>query len=137
METCSKCGKKLKKGELFCSECGTKIKNSNTNTKKETNKKPVKKNKEGLLTASLVIGIISIIFSAILNVLIVPLAILGLIFGIVGKSSKGKGKKIAGIVLNSLALFIAIIVFSIIMAFVVSIANDSDNIFNNTYYIYY
>ena len=133
MEICSKCGKKLKKGELFCSECGTKVKNSDINTKKVNNNKSTKKNKEGLLTASLVIGIIAIIFSAVLNVLIVPVAILGLIFGIVGKSSKGKGKKIAGIILNSFALFIAVIVFVVIMVFAVSIANDSDNIFNNAY----
>ena len=144
METCSKCGKKLKKGELFCGECGTKVKKGtkketpkkDAKAKKETPKKEVKTNKdnkEGLLVASLVIGIIAIIFAAVLNILIVPLAVLGLIFGIVGKSSKGNGKKIAGIILNSLSIFIGILVFSIIVAFVVSVINDSDNMFNNAY----
>ncbi|MBQ2639990.1 MAG: zinc-ribbon domain-containing protein [Bacilli bacterium] len=133
METCSKCGKKLKKGDLFCGECGTKVGKKVAKKKEEVSKKETKKSNEGLVVASLVIGIIAIIFSAVLNILIVPLAILGLIFGIVGKSSKGKGKKIAGIILNSLALFIAIVVFTIIVVFIVSVVNDSDNVFNNAY----
>ena len=121
---CSKCGKKLKKGDLFCNGCGAKVKKTNS---KENNTKK----KEGLITASIVIGIIAILFSVVLNILILPLAILGLIFGIVGKSTKGK--KIAGIVTNSIAIVVGIIMFSLLIVLLASIANDSDNAFNNTF----
>lgn len=73
------------------------------------------KKQDGIGTASLVIGIISVVSSLLCNVLIVPLAIVGLIFGIISKT-KG-GKKIAGIILNicGIVLPFIILVFGIIL----------------------
>ena len=103
MKFCPKCGEKLKKGEKACPKCSKK------EVKKTTKKE--QKPKQGFVIAGLVIGIISIILSFILSIFILPLAALGLIFAICGTGKKGK--KVAGIVTNSVAIFIAVV-----MAFV-------------------
>ena len=66
--------------------------------------------------ASLILGIISLVFAWIPCVGVYALipAILGLIFGIVGmvkskKTGEGKGISIAGLVLNILAMTVAIL----------------------------
>lgn len=89
---CKECGTLNEKGTKFCKNCGKEL-----------------KVKEGLGTASLVIGIFAIIFSFIFTLLNLILSITGLILGIVNKS-KG-GKKVAGIVLNAIAIFFSILMF--------------------------
>lgn len=69
--------------------------------------------KETLNTVSLVIGIISIVLSFLINILILPLAILGLILGVVNITKKGK--KITGIILNAIAIVLSIIVLLILV----------------------
>lgn len=70
--------------------------NTNSNKKKET-----------LGTVSLVLGIISLILSFFLNILILPLAIVGLILGIINKAKKGK--KIAGLILNIISILVIVV----------------------------
>ncbi len=89
---CKDCGTVNEKGTKFCKNCGKEL-----------------KVKEGLGTASLVIGIFAIIFSFIFTLLNLILSITGLILGIVNKS-KG-GKKVSGIVLNAIAIFLSIVMF--------------------------
>lgn len=64
--------------------------------------------REGLGVASLVIGIISLILSFVVNIFILPLALLGLIFGIVNICQKGH-KRFAGIILNLVATVVSFI----------------------------
>ena len=71
--------------------------------------------KEKLGIASFVIGIISIVLSIFFSFLVLPLAIAGLVLGIINKVKKGK--KTDGIILNSIAL-IVIVVVTIISMFV-------------------
>lgn len=117
MKYCPKCGTENKAEAKFCSKCGcsfeAEVENETKNVKKV--------NKEGLGTASLVIGIIALILSftciIFLPIFIVfPLSLTGLILGIVNKAKKGK--KIAGIVLNAFALVIGIITCVIFFAIV-------------------
>lgn len=116
---CPKCGEKNEEGVKYCSKCGasltqeTEIKNNN--------------NKEGLATGSLVIGIISLILSLtcifiIPIFIVIPLALIGLILGIVNKAKKGK--KFAGIVLNIIAIVLSIFIF-IMTIIIIGIVADS------------
>lgn len=99
---CTKCGRVVDNNAKFCINCG----NNLVNIENVNNLESTKKN--GLATASMIIGIISLIFSFILNIFIFPLAIIGLILGIVNKNKCGQ--KIAGIVLNIVSMIISIIV---------------------------
>lgn len=106
---CPKCGEKNNEGVKFCSKCGAEL-------TKEVKDEKIKK--EGLGTASTVLGIISLIlsFTCIIFVPIVislPLSILGLVLGIVNVAKKGK--KFSGIILNSISTII-----SCIFAFVIA-----------------
>ena len=98
---CPKCGEKNEEGVKFCSKCGASL----TESKKGTNKKE----SEGLGVASIVIGIVSIIFAFIFNIWTIFIPIIGLILGIVNKALKHK--KFAGIVLNTIAIILSIIMF--------------------------
>ena len=128
MKYCSKCGLENEEGVKYCSKCGNSLTGNNQ-----------KVNKEGLGIASLIIGIITLFFSftcvLILPIfIIVPLAILGLILGIVNKVKHGK--KFAGIILNTMAIIVSIIIFVFIIR-VTEIAitpnTELNNIFNRIY----
>ena len=117
---CPKCGEKNEEGVKYCCKCGALL------NEKEKNKK------ESLGTASLVIGIISLILSFTCIVFIplfitIPLSIIGLVLGIVNKAKKGK--KISGIILNILAFIISIICFIISIVLIGAFIDEtSDNI---------
>ncbi len=107
MKYCSKCGSENDAEVKFCSKCGNSFENEVSE-----NKNVVSKNKEGLGVASLVIGIIALVlsFTCIFFIpffIIFPLALVGLILGIVNKVKKGR--KFAGIILNAFALLISIV----------------------------
>lgn len=110
MKFCEHCGEKLGKDEKFCSKCGKKVADGKLAESKSTS---TGSKKESLGTASLVIGIISLVLSfiPIINLIALPLSLVGLILGIVNKAKKGK--KIAGIILNVVAMLLSVIVFTI------------------------
>ena len=103
MKFCNNCGEKLKSGELYCSNCGKSVENEIV----------VENKKEGLGTASMIIGIISLILVFIISLGVLPLALVGLILGIVNKTQKGK--KVSGIILNTIAMILSFIVFIILI----------------------
>lgn len=84
----------------------------------------VKKKHEGFGVASLVLSIIALVFSAIalpawvfmfwLDYLALPLAVLGLIFGIIGRVKNKDGKSLAGIIMSSIALAFSVIVLVVV-----------------------
>lgn len=88
---CKNCGTQNTNDTKFCVNCG----------------KELNKTSEGLGVASMVIGIISLVLSFIITVVTLPLSITGLVLGIVNKA-KG-GKKISGIVLNAISIFLSIV----------------------------
>jgi cytochrome bd-type quinol oxidase subunit 2 len=70
-----------------------------------------KKTGNGISIASLVLGIVGVIF---LGGLIIP-GILGLIFGIMGIQTEKKNMAIAGIVLNSFQILLTIIFIMVLI----------------------
>ena len=117
---CNYCGADNKEGSKFCASCGAELKEKKKAPKKEEVKvekvevkevkpevkpEPVKveeKTGDGKGTASLVLGIVSLIVWCVTPIT----SLIGLILGICAKKS---GKKTAGIILNSIALAISII----------------------------
>jgi hypothetical protein len=101
---CSKCGKQVEDGAMFCSGCGAALQNnqnipvSNENTKKGA----------GMAIASLVLGIIGII-AWIIPIIGLPIGIVALVLGILGIKRSSKGMSIAGIVLAVICLVLTII----------------------------
>ena len=127
---CNYCGADNKEESKFCSSCGAELKETKKAEKKEEIKEvksePVKTEKtgDGKGTASLVLGIVSLIVWCVSPIT----SIIGLILGICAKKS---GKKVAGIILNALALvgsiicIIAFIFFSTIINAAIVEATES------------
>ncbi|MBQ6546661.1 MAG: hypothetical protein IJL74_01530 [Bacilli bacterium] len=109
MKYCENCGTKLDKNDSHCPKCDKK---EDTPVVKEDKKEH--KN-EGLGTASMVIGIVSLVLSLLISVLVFPLALVGLILGIVNKAQNGK--KVSGIILNGIAMLLSAIVFIALITF--------------------
>ena len=121
---CVKCGKEVKDGTKFCTNCGAEIEaakddkftySQNQSIATTSNPTPVvpesakSETGDGKATASVVLGIVSIVFAFGIGFIT---AIVGLILGICSKKS---GKKTAGIILNAIALGLSIIVPIIIL----------------------
>lgn len=96
-----------------------------------------KKDRKGFCIASMVLGIIALVFFCVWY-LSIPCAILAIIFGVLGIKSTGKGMAIAGLVTGSIGLvvFVLIIVFIIIFGVAVGISDslDLDDTYNNRHY---
>lgn len=118
MKYCENCGQELTNEDIYCPKCGKNL--------KKVSRRP---KKEGLGTAAMVIGIISLVFSFIINVFIFPLALVGLILGIVNKAQKGK--KVSGIVLNSIAMIVSILVFIAWIVLLIVIAEEKNDYSKN------
>lgn len=126
---CSNCGKEIQAESSFCINCGNKLdvihqNNFNNNSMSDQNQNNSNKN-NGLKIASLVIGIISICLSFVFNLFIIPLAIVGLILGIV-YSCKNK-KFCIGIVLNSIGIILPIIITSLLVGIINSFYETTTN----------
>ena len=74
----------------------------------ENNQAPATDEKKGLRIASLVLGIISVVFSCAWYIAI-PCGIIGLILGIVAAKSGKNGMSTAGIVLSVIGIIVAIV----------------------------
>ena len=138
---CKNCGNPLKENQNFCSACGTKVEEEPAVAEQtpvvDQNPQPIEQVQqpteqvqsttettapvntpvsEGLGTASLVLGIISLILTFVISFFILPVAIIGLVLGIINK--RKKGKKIAGIILNAIAIVINVGIILITVVFV-------------------
>ena len=108
---CNYCGADNKEEAKFCASCGAELKETKKETKKEEPKvekvevKEVKSEpvKDGKATASLVLGICSLVIWCLTWIL----SLIGLILGIASKERSGK--RTAGIVINAIALAISTI----------------------------
>lgn len=121
---CSNCGAKINDGEKYCTNCGKLISESKPITIDNN-----KNNNEGTRTASIVLGILSLvgIFIVIFAPISLILSIIGLILAI--KSSKTY-KNTAGIVLNAVGLFLSFIITVIITLIMIFSYNIIKNDFN-------
>ena len=107
---CSSCGHKIDNDIRFCPNCGQKVSENNINTSYENN---IDKSIEGKRTASIVLGILSLVgvFIMIFAPISFILAIIGLILAI--RANKVV-KNTVGIVLNAIGLFLSFIIIAII-----------------------
>jgi len=118
---CPMCGTSVPENSNNCPMCGNLINYNQNNMYNQQpnmyvnqpiyNNQPDMTKPDGFAIASLILGIISLV-GCIGNLLILPFAILGIIFGCVSKRTKGM--KTAGIVLSS----IAIVLVALILLFV-------------------
>jgi|GEM_PF-5243952 hypothetical protein len=120
---CSRCGHQLSDNSNFCQNCGNIISQQNTNFSQpdiNTNQAgdfsqqpvppyPNQQPSTLLGKISKITGIASIILVFVLQILIIPFAIVGLIFGY--KNKKLTNKIDIGIILNLIAIVIAIPIF--------------------------
>ena len=148
---CSNCGTRLNEDSTYCFKCGKKVKAEKKEVVVEENvqtQQYYESNRSGAATASLVLGIIDIVFvvfacfltfsfsiylidnhssyyyylsdsevieniTTIVLITILPfiMSITGLPLGIFSntKNKDNKGSKIAGIILNSITLFLCIV----------------------------
>ena len=112
---CKNCGKKLSADAKFCRECGTKVE---VESKVDNNGNKTVPISKSYATASLVLGIISFFRGWFL----IPIPILGLIFGV---CQKGKsGEKTAGIIINAIVLFL-ITIFWVAIFFFAFLENNT------------
>ena len=116
---CNYCGADNKEGAKFCASCGAELKEKKKEEVKEEKvevKEPVKVKatdtaKDGKATASLVLGICSLIIWC----LTFPLSLIGLILGIASKERSGK--RTAGIVINTIGLVLSTICLILMFMF--------------------
>lgn len=127
MNFCFNCGEKLEKEDKFCSKCGTKLKDKSVG--------------KGKSIASMVLGIIAVVWSFFvllcfenigealkdftmvsqfvgffigLNLISLPCGIIGLSLGL---SSKFKnGQRLSGIITSSISLFVALLSLIVIFS---------------------
>lgn len=125
MKECPNCKAKVDQNSKFCTNCGTSL---NEVEKKEevkveataqsTNNAP---KGEGLGTASMILGIISLVLSFVTwlvfpIILLVLTILVGLILGIVNLAQGGK--KFAGLILNGISIVTGVASFVIVYVFV-------------------
>lgn len=109
------------------------------NAEKETTQAKVteepKKEKKGFCIASMVLGIVALVFFCIWYVSI-PCGILAIIFGILGIKSINKGMAIAGLITGSIGLVIStlIVIFILIFGIALGISDTLDDISDDYYY---
>ena len=117
---CSNCGSK-NYGNIYCTNCGNKLDNVNNK---------IKQNEEnGLRITSIVLGVLGL-FSCLNFVFGFIFSLVGLILGIYATK---KGKNTLGIVLNSIGLFLSIIIFCLFI-FLLRWVSEYDDNYNEDYY---
>ena len=131
---CTKCGKEIKKTDVFCQYCGTKVEaeEKKTEVKQATVTKVPAQNQgsKGLAIASMVLGIVGILLCWCgLWVMIFP--ILGFIFALCSKSKSGF--KIAGLITSIVGFVLQLIVTLIAILFFGALSSVY-NSYTNGYY---
>lgn len=107
---CFRCGNKINGSDIYCSHCGIKIENVEDNVIVSNEFDKV----NGTKNISLVFGIIAIIasFLIIFSPFGLILSIIGLIYGIKVRKRTGN---VLGVILNSFALFISLMLSILIV----------------------
>ncbi len=102
-----------------------KVENKDNDVKKEE----PKQEKKGFCIASLVLGIVTLIFFCLWYISI-PCGILAIIFGILGIKSTSKGMAIAGLITGSIGLLIStlIVIFLFIIGFTIGFSDALNEI---------
>ena len=110
MSYCPKCGADILSNN-FCTLCGCQVK-STANSAEQLILKH-----DGKATASMILGICSLFFFYI--PISIPLAITGIVFGVISKNSSNKNMSIAGIVLSVSSLTLSVITIITIFIYII------------------
>lgn len=106
------------------------------NTKKTETPQAKQEDKKGFSIASMVLGIISLVFCFVW-IISIPSAILAIIFGILGIKSTGKGMSIAGLVTSGIGIIISFVIFVLLIVVGISAGfhtlESLDNIYDSNY----
>lgn len=105
--------------------------NSNNSNNSSVNEKIIVDKKDKI---SLIIGIVSVVLAFLLNLFVIPLSVVGLIFGI---KSKIKSKnRIIGIILNISSIIIAFVIF-LIGVFILNSSGKTQKYYGSGYELEY
>ena len=98
-------------------------------------KKEPQKDRKGFCIASMVLGIVALVFFCIWY-LSIPCGILAVIFGILGIKATNKGMAIAGLITGSIGLVIStfIIIMLFVFGFAMGVSGILDEIDDDYYY---
>ena len=106
------------------------------NTEKTETPQAKQEDKRGFSIASMVLGIISLVFCFVW-IISIPSAILAIIFGILGIKSTGKGMSIAGLVTSGIGIIISFVIFVLLIVVGISAGfhtlESLDNIYDSNY----
>jgi hypothetical protein len=136
MDYCPSCGSAVSPGTTFCSQCGARVDNVPASAPAggyyDPYAAPAYRQSSGVATASLVLGIISVVMSLMSCIPIVSyctciavpiMALIGFIMGIVGLSNPaGKGKATWGIILSIVAVIICVVLVVLYLLGVVGLS---------------
>lgn len=129
MPFCPKCGKEVKEDSAFCSNCGNPLSNgqdnldSNSEHAEYVEFSNYQEKESSLCKVSMILGIISIVFSTIccccfpVSAITGPIAIILAIIYLVKYPNKSKSQAIVGLVLGIIATVIAIYMCYSMMVF--------------------
>ncbi len=141
---CSKCGHPNDDNTTFCTNCGAPLTEGTANDQAQPAVQPQAPQQpmpqvqpstsvpgKGLGIASMVLGIVSLVFFCVLY-LAIPCAIVGIILGIVSRNQAKKagaptGMSTAGIVCSAIALGILVIVLILTIIGVVGASSYTNN----------
>lgn len=114
------------------------IEKANNTKTQNIEKSETKKDRKGFCIASLVLGIVAIVFFCVWY-LSIPCGILAVIFGILGIKSTNKGMAIAGLITGAIGLIVSLIIVIIIfvVAFSFGLSDSLDRIEDYEYPNYY
>lgn len=106
------------------------------NTEKTETPQTKREDKKGFSIASMVLGIISLVFCFVW-IISIPCAILAIIFGILGIKSTGKGMSIAGLVTSGIGIILSFVIFVFLVAVGMSAGlhtlESLDDVYDNYY----
>lgn len=108
MAYCRNCGTQISDTAAFCSQCGCAVSTMNNNynspfMNNQYNPYPNAPVKNGMATASMVLGILGVLFLSE-PILSLPLNIIGLVLAVQSRKVSRSGKGTAGLVLSIIGL---------------------------------
>lgn len=121
---CTNCGKKQEDNNKFCTSCGNNFQN---NINEST---PIVTNKSNNETSSIILGILSIVFSAAF-IIAIPLGIISIVSG---NNAKKEGNKNTGGILGAIGLILSgffIIMITLVVISIVNYAEIHDDYYKN------
>ena len=107
---CSVCGERLNESDKYCSNCGTPL------------QQPISKESNNLKIISIIVGVVALLTMS--SIIFAPLAIIeGIVGLILALLALKKGRNTAGIILNSVSIFLSIMIVILFVQIFISIAN--------------